>query len=52
MVRGEEGQWQFLNLKINEYFQEGSEALGKRGGVDTVIIKSNGNVVSWESEAV
>jgi len=52
VVWREGGQWQILNLKINEFFQEGSEALGIVMGVDTVIIRGNGNVVVRESKVV
>ena len=48
----EGGQWQFLNLKIDEFFQEGPEALRMIVGVDTVIIRGNGNVVVGESKVV
>jgi len=51
-VLREGGQWQFLNLKIYEFFREGLEALRMMVGVDTVIIRGNGNVVVGQSEAV
>jgi len=52
VVWREGGQWQILNLKIDEFFREGSEALGIVMGVDTVIIGGNGNVVVRKSKAV